>query len=376
MRVPFGLFAVAALAAVAADTPPAPQPSLFGALSLLQAKASPMPCGLADPAGRTGFFASAIGGIEAVDLKTGELLWESSEAQRPLLVTGTRLIAQAGFKRNRLRILVFDLTQNGECVLESDPVVLPAWVVVADAPGRSFDARWRVERNQAVLSWEAAAWYAGIEKISPDEQAAARKHAAGTARIDLDSGQVELGPPEATAARPGLEVVPELEKKAIRWQGEIGNARAAILLEQTAEQQTLILRTWDRATGKEGQAKELAKGKRLLLLPTLDGHFLCLRDGGLAPDEKNLGRDRTDLFFNLLSVDLGGAVVAKVPYEPGMQLMTVLGTRLYYCVSGNVRGRTDRPMAQTRTLKAYDVAAGKLVWSRAVAGKVVAPPPR
>jgi hypothetical protein len=376
MRTTFGLLAVAGLASLAADTPVLPKPSLFGALSLLQAKAIPLPCGLADPAGRTGFFASASGGIEAVELKTGELLWQSSEAQRPLLVSGTRLIAQAGFKRNRLRILVFDLTQNGECVLESDPVVLPAWVVVADAPGRSFDAHWQLDRNQVVLSWEANAWYAGMEKPTAQEQAAARKHAAGTARIDLDTGQVELGPAEKTADRPAAELFPELEKKAIRWQGEIGKARAAILLEEKDDYQTLLLRTWDRATGQEGPAKELAKGKRLLLRPTLDGHFLCLRDGGLAPDEKNLGRDRKDQFFNLLSVDLGGALVARVPYEPGIQAVTVLGTRVYYSVSGNVRGRIDRPMTQQRTLKVYDVAAGKVVWSRPVAGTVVVPPQR
>jgi hypothetical protein len=376
MRTTFEFMTIAALACVAADAPQPPRQSQAGALSLLTARAIALPCGIADPAGRTGFFASATEGIAAVDLKSGEVLWESAEAQRPLMIDGTRLIAQAGVKRNRLRILVYDLTQNGLCVLESDPVVLPAWVVVADAPGRSFEARWRLDRNQVVLNWEATAWYSGPNRPSGKEQTAACKHGAGTARIDLDSGRVEQGPAETAAASGPPEVSPELEKKAIRWQGQVGNLRAAILLDESSGHQALVLHTWDRATGREGQPKELARGNRLLVQPTLDGHFLCLRDAGSAPDEKNLGRDRNDQYWSLVSLDLAGVVLAKFPYEPGMQSITVLGTRAYYCVSGNVRGRIDRPMVQSRVLKSYDLAGGKALWSRPVAGKVVAPPVR
>src|SRR5262249_5564933 len=73
----------------------------------------------------------------------------------PLLVAGDRLYAQAGVKRNRLRVLAFDLTRSGECVLESDPVVLPAWVVTGDCAAHSFTARWRLENGELVLSWQA-----------------------------------------------------------------------------------------------------------------------------------------------------------------------------------------------------------------------------
>ena len=105
-----------------------------------------VPGGLADPSGRNGYISNAQGGIDAIDLKTGEVLWSTSEAERPLFLQGQRLIAQAGTRRNRIRILVFDV-QQGEGVLESDPVVLPIWVVTGEAVGRSFAARWRVEGN-------------------------------------------------------------------------------------------------------------------------------------------------------------------------------------------------------------------------------------
>src|SRR5262245_13109680 len=76
-----------------------------------------LPGGIANAAGRTAYLANANGGIDAVDLPTGALLWQTYEAQRPLLLVDDRLVAQAGVKRNRLRILVFDVRQPDRCVL-------------------------------------------------------------------------------------------------------------------------------------------------------------------------------------------------------------------------------------------------------------------
>src|SRR5690348_16990571 len=84
-------------------------------LSHASAASVVLPEGLADAAGRTGYFASASGGIEAIDLASGKMLWQTHEAQRPLLLDGDCLLAQAGTKRNRLRILRFDPKHKGEC---------------------------------------------------------------------------------------------------------------------------------------------------------------------------------------------------------------------------------------------------------------------
>jgi hypothetical protein len=364
------LILVALPAPLAADPPhKASAPSL-----LPIRKPILLPCGIADPAGRTGFFASAAGGIEAIDLRTGEVLWDTPEAQRPLVVLGTRLLAQAGVQRNRLRILVFDLTQNGHCVLESDPVILPDWVVTADAPGRSFDAHWHLDRNHLVLSWQAAAWYAGAARPTARQEEAAHKRASGTASINLDTGQVEQGPAPARAVERSASLPPELEKKAVRWQGVVGGVRGAVLLEDAGPEQALVLHAWD-SNGKEVGAHELLRGKRLLLQPTLDGHHLCFRDAGAAPDEKNLGKDRPEHHWLVLSLDRPDAV-ASLPFEPGTQAVAVLGSRAYYCVSGQVRGHMDRPLVQPRTVKAYDLKAGKVLWQRPVAAKLLALPVR
>ena len=132
---------LALVALVVTAPPPSPPPAAPPVVvELPRGNVVLLPCGVADAAGRTGFLANAAGGIDAVDLVAGELLWSTDEAQRPLLVVGDRLYAQAGLKRNRIRILAFDINKTGECVLESDAVVLPPWVVVGEAPGHSFTA--------------------------------------------------------------------------------------------------------------------------------------------------------------------------------------------------------------------------------------------
>jgi hypothetical protein len=342
-----------------------------------------LPGGLADPSGQTGFFANARGGIDAVDLATGDLLWETAEAQRPLLVVGDRLYAQAGVRRNRLRVLAFDLTRRGECLLESDPVVFPGWVVTAEAPGRSFTARWRLERNQLVLAWEARAWSGGSGRL-PEVGLAPRKRAAGLARIDLDTGQVETGPAEHAPPAPPIQAPRHLERLAVRWQGVVGPTYTALVLEEVrraestpqgpgviGREQRLVLLTWDRASQIPYPPRELLRGNRLLVQPTVDGKLLCLRDTLPRPDEMVASQARTSVWSIFAPT---GRLVARVPYEPGTEAIAVLGPRAYYLVASPVRGPLDRPTVRPRRVQAVELETGKKLWERALAGKTLVPP--
>jgi hypothetical protein len=57
--------------------------------------------GIANPAGKIGYFPSTTGGIDAVDLTSGKLIWESKEANRPLLATDKHLHVSAGVLARR-----------------------------------------------------------------------------------------------------------------------------------------------------------------------------------------------------------------------------------------------------------------------------------
>ncbi|HWG46765.1 MAG TPA: hypothetical protein VN688_28640 [Gemmataceae bacterium] len=333
-----------------------------------------LPGGIADATGRTGFFASAGGGIEALDLATGKVLWHTHEAQRPLLVVKDHLLAQAGVKRNRLRILRLDLTHKGECDLESDPVVFPAWVVTGEALGRSFSTHWHVEKHQLVLEWEASAWYVGKARPTVEQEMAARKHTSGVALVDLRTGQVEVRPATKIAA-PSAPLLPEhLEKKAVRWQGLVGQQWKVLTLEETKEGQHLMFYSWDRQSDKCSEPKELLRGKRLVVRATLDERFLCLREAHPRPDEKDLLTPSKPVsWWWLFSVETG-ELMGRIPAEPGMHAVVVLGKRVLYLMPGSLRGPLDPHTLQPRMLKAIDLTSGKKLWERAVAGKLLTPP--
>lgn len=334
-----------------------------------------LPAGLAEPTGRTGFFASATEGIEAIDLARGKVLWQTHEAQRPLLLDGDgRLLTQAGTKRNRLRILRFD-PKRGECDFESDPVVFPAWVVTGAAHGRSFAAHWRLQKHHLVLDWEANAWYVGKTRPTEEQAKAARKHAAGIARIDLRTGQIDIRAAEKNE-KPPLPPLPDhLEHKALRWQGLLGPYWKVLTLEKEDGLHCFVLHSWDRRKQTEQEPKELLRGKRLLARATLDERILCLREASPSPDERlSLMPKKRLSEWRLFSVRTGEQV-GRIPEEAGMNAIAVLDERVFYLVPGTFRGALDRPNVQPRILRVLDLSSGKKLWQRPVAGKLIVPPP-
>jgi hypothetical protein len=310
-----------------------------------------LPGGITDPAGRTGFLVSPSGTIDAVDLVTGDILW-TADSRRPLFANGERLYALTA-DGNRPRLRAYDLTSRGERVFESEPLTLPEWAPVVDGPDRSFTVRCRQERGTLVLLWEA-------------RQPREGRQAAGTARVDLRSGAVTAAAPEPAPADPARKLATELEKLAVRWQGVAGKDFAALVLEQDAERQKFVLHSWDLATGKPNPPRELLAGRRLTVLPTADERFLCLRDTATAPDPKG------DV-WSIFAVATG-ELAARAPLESGTQAIALIGSRVYYLLSGPIRGPIHRPFVHPRSLKAIDLKTGKTLWERPVEGKQVTPP--
>ena len=118
---------------------------------------------VADPDGKVGFVPNTAGGIDALDLASGKLLWDTKEAPRPLLATADRLFAQApiGGKANQVRFVVLDTTRKGKRLVESQPLSFPGWVSVSVAHGRSFGSTGRLDGDALLLIWQARSWYAG-----------------------------------------------------------------------------------------------------------------------------------------------------------------------------------------------------------------------
>jgi hypothetical protein len=165
--------------------------------------------GVADPAGLIGYWPNSAGGIDALDLGFGKVLWSNNDANIPFIATNNHLIARASVpdKPNQFRVVVLE-AKDGKRVMDSKPIELDDWVRVGVERGHSFTAAARLESDRLYLAWEARAWYDRGAAPSEEQEKEARKHAFGAVRIDLRSGKVE----KLKAAAPGLPLERASEK--------------------------------------------------------------------------------------------------------------------------------------------------------------------
>ncbi len=334
------------------------------------------PNGVADRDGKAGYVHAAAGGVEALDLATGKVLWNFTEPCRPLALMGDRLVCQAAEKgkANAIRLMMLDVRDKGKVLLRSDPITFPDWVSVGTTYGRSFTSEAIPDGKDAlVLRWEARAWYAGGARPTPEIEARARKHERGAVRVHLDSGRVD---PKAPPVAPPPLLKGELAtvKPASVWTGSdwqakpllIGKQAAVLTKEQVGGLEKLELQVWDTETGKAAPKVELMRGQSLWPQLGMDGRFVFVHQA--IPKEKLPPGEYAWSVFSLET----GKRVAKVPFA-GAQALTVVGPRLYSVQEVTGGGRPGM-FKRTRTLKAVDLATGNVVWQHAVWAPPFLPP--
>jgi hypothetical protein len=184
-----------------------------------------LPGGVTEQAGKVGYLTLPTGdGLAAVDLATGEVLWQTKEAHRALIVLGNRLIARKS-QEGRLRVVVLDLSAKGKVLLESEVLPLPAGTVV-DRPwvyqlrNRRFAAEGRIVKGNLELKWWAQAGFWGGAFHTIEQAKGTTK--SGVAQVNLETGKVEmlagekLGPlPEASPSGISLTPMDEAEFKKL-----------------------------------------------------------------------------------------------------------------------------------------------------------------
>src|SRR5438270_912813 len=89
-----------------------------------------IPGGVADAAGKVGYVQSPKGGVDALDLATGKVLWSSAEFARPVALVKDQLVVQVPEKgkANAVRLVVLDAGKQGERGRASDVIQFPDWV--------------------------------------------------------------------------------------------------------------------------------------------------------------------------------------------------------------------------------------------------------
>jgi len=342
--------------------------------ALLAAVAAPPPAGMlpgagvpplvADADGAKGFIVNPNGGVTALDLANGDVLWESKDPGRPMATAGDRVLVQARDKdkANVLRVLGLKIA-DGSKAWESDPIVLPDWAAAEPGrgAGRSFSSHAWTDKGAVLIAWQAGAWYWGGAAPSPEILKRSQHNADGVARVDLDSGKVEMLD-TAKAPPGGAKLSKELEKAAGPNAAVAGDYAAAVAGEPSGAKQKVVLKRWDLATEKPLDPVVLTEGGlyQIVMLPS----------AGLVLVREDSPGEATWTAYALAT----GKEAAKFNTEPGAGEFSVIGPRAYYVVRGKPTGPPFGGVIP-RTLKAVDLKTGKRLWERPLEGEQLPPPP-
>ena len=315
-----------------------------------------------DPTAATVYAMNPGGGIDAVSVATGELLWSTQEAAKPLALYGDLLIAQAaGSARSSatLEIVLLDALRGGERQLAFS-IDLPAGVsgAVDEGMGVAFSAHAAVREGQPVLWWESIERYVKGVAPSPDEALESRQQ--GAYRLDLGSHQaVAVDLAAIAAATPALPAqVQAWEDSGVLTSGvvRVGNLLSATEVINTAGSERILLKRWDAGTGAPLPDLTLFSGPHILEMHSADRRHL------LVAERRDPGRF-TEYEWSIFSL------------ETGMRLGQVSHHQSHarWFVAGNIVTYLERPYGhlvqeewvdEPRKLRAILLGSAAFLWER------------
>jgi hypothetical protein len=307
-----------------------------------------IPRGIAEPGGMTGYVCAADG-IERLDLRSGERIWATDAAEFPVGLWRARLIAlRTAAQSHALQIVTLDLDRPDHPLVSSGPITVPAWA--ADAPERLvIDAS--IEGDQLTLLWSSQKAYEGGAPPPRDIELAATRAAAGAARVDLTSGEVEVTtrPPRARAGSTELSESRDGEWYSDRWMA--GSEAVRIVLTEIEGGQRLALELG--AEDAVGERVVVMEGTALVGVATLDGEHVIVRDEGRA------GAARNAIVFSIPA----RAKVGAVTWEPEASEVSVLGDRVVSLVRRIERPTTAQSLGTVAiTLCARALQNDRVLW--------------
>lgn len=317
---------------------------------------------IVDPDRPAVYLMNIQGGIDAVDLASGKLLWRTDRAAKPLLYHKDLLVAQTEppVGQQFLRIALMNTRE-----FATDPrfvdIPLPADVqaTIDDGMESSFSAAARIHEGALVLSWHYTYRRITGPPPGPDDQALDRK-AMGSVRIDIHTGQID--PIDEMAALPE----PELPAAVIRLKDaqappgpvwRVSNVLVAIERAAYEGKQRVSLKRWDAETGEA-----LAD--------------VTLFDGGLnfrsvSADKRHLLASRRDASdsrtweWAVYSLETG-VKIAELRHDTPGAWFFLSGSRLIHETNVTQRLVRGQEVGEPGKLRAIDLETGTEVWSHVI----------
>jgi hypothetical protein len=362
-----------------------------------------IPAGVAEHEGKRGYVANDTDGIDAIDLESGKLLWQTKAANHVLLLRGQHLIAQKAKKGNGLRVVILDVSQKGKELLVSDPIDFfgtedRPWMFATEGhmQGKLFRLECYFSNHYLTKHLESPSMIADVnlqtgrvekfqKKFAGPFLARTQLRGAGAWLEEKDILGVFLEPNGL-----GLEQRQRLPEKlqlpfefsktkkgskqflfaGKRWVA--GKLLAAILDEGASRKDWTSVISWELKNGHLNQYETLSScggfgdwpypsvgyhGRYLILCPSR------MRNGP-PPQPIKLKWDDPNNTVRIFGLETGKWIEPK-PLEKDAMEPWAIGPRLFYVVPGAAKG--DLPNRYfPRTLKAVDLASSKVLWERQI----------
>ena len=320
-----------------------------------------IPAGVSDPAGTLGCLRTPQGGVEAVDLATGRSQWRVSPPARALLVSDGRAFVLEEGAGPRLRLAAY-AARTGKLNRAYDLAALglPPWASLADrGEGREwteFQVAGHLVGDRLEVGYDATR-----RRVSGFAGPSIVDRVQGVARVDLDSGRVDLSPgpgpappplSEAMLPAPGVRFVAvhaRAPDATLMLAGPPANVAGALVVgdrrlafELSADSRVIVVHRWSAPGGEREPPLRLDHGQATdAVWATIDRRHVLLRR---AHDQR---------WYDLYSLETGRAILSlERPAD-----VAVVGPRVYWTSLG-----TKGELVLTATAP----TSGRRLWRRIV----------
>ena len=279
-----------------------------------------------DAVGGTGYLMkNPQGGIQAVDLLSGNVRWESVAAAKPLLLAGDTLVAQAAAPSGELVIVTLDALRGTQKDQMTVPLPSGARALVVDGPSESFRVEaFRAADGSVVVNWTAEDG-GTLQGLAPPE---------------LDAGQGEPGK--------ALSLSQPVEPQHGAARLDLGAHRALPL----SDDESAALRP------REPQVKAALKAGGPPAFASADGRHVL--------HSERLAHGNAQARYHWTVTDASGATVGSVDAPISMAPYVVSGSQLFYVEMPSMRKAGASFISEPLRLRALDARTGAELWHASV----------
>jgi hypothetical protein len=305
------------------------------------------------------FVMTPEGGIVGLDLASGEALWRSPEAAKPLTVVGDLLVGQAEQPGpdNTMRLVSLDVARGApvaESLVELPPNVRPT---IGQSAHRAFTAQAAPAGPQATrasVAWEL------VERPLRGVAGGPIQQLPGEAPPVVSAGASEGGPPPAFGAATAPAVAePGGEATVLRGEVEIDPASGAVA--PTVAPHLAVAPPGP--VGLEAAAAAVPAEAPLPGVP--QPQFLSADRRHVMSSQRVAGSDWDKYRWTIYRRDDGeelGSLRTFMRYAP----FFVDGTRVLFLAPPHARRIGEELVEETLQIRATDLATGESLWSQPV----------